>query len=116
MQRPSVATLTSCVSRLLQKSHRSSSLACLPTHALWILKHTVPSQMKWGLTCGPIWHTLLVSLQLICTQIQFHTLTLFPPPCTRPWARSEEHTSELQSRFDLVCRLLLEKKNNQLLH
>src|SRR5699024_11293453 len=26
--------------------------------------------------------------------------------------RSEEHTSELQSRFDLVCRLLLEKKQN----
>src|SRR5438067_7044590 len=26
--------------------------------------------------------------------------------------RSEEHTSELQSRFDLVCRLLLEKKNH----
>src|SRR5690349_23823736 len=27
------------------------------------------------------------------------------------WFRSEEHTSELQSRRDLVCRLLLEKKN-----
>src|SRR5699024_12490242 len=27
--------------------------------------------------------------------------------------RSEEHTSELQSRFDLVCRLLLEKKNTE---
>src|SRR5438067_7184612 len=27
-----------------------------------------------------------------------------------PMPRSEEHTSELQSRFDLVCRLLLEKK------
>src|SRR5699024_4802760 len=27
-----------------------------------------------------------------------------------PELRSEEHTSELQSRFDLVCRLLLEKK------
>src|SRR5699024_11669085 len=27
-----------------------------------------------------------------------------------PVQRSEEHTSELQSRFDLVCRLLLEKK------
>src|SRR5207249_6365492 len=26
-----------------------------------------------------------------------------------PFYRSEEHTSELQSRFDLVCRLLLEK-------
>src|SRR5207249_6162296 len=42
------------------------------------------------------------------------------PPITIVWAdndhrvmrsRSEEHTSELQSRFDLVCRLLLEKKN-----
>src|SRR5699024_12782605 len=30
--------------------------------------------------------------------------------CTLYPARSEEHTSELQSRFDLVCRLLLEKK------
>src|SRR5207249_5883164 len=29
-------------------------------------------------------------------------------------ARSEEHTSELQSRFDLVCRLLLEKKNAEI--
>src|SRR5206468_10223864 len=29
--------------------------------------------------------------------------------------RSEEHTSELQSRSELVCRLLLEKKNNKLL-
>src|SRR5437868_14138029 len=27
--------------------------------------------------------------------------------------RSEEHTSELQSRFDLVCRLLLEKKKSE---
>src|SRR5437667_8570507 len=30
--------------------------------------------------------------------------------CTRRSARSEEHTSELQSHHDLVCRLLLEKK------
>src|SRR5437868_9578600 len=33
------------------------------------------------------------------------------PRCRAPRPRrSEEHTSELQSRFDLVCRLLLEKK------
>src|SRR5689334_24684035 len=39
---------------------------------------------------------------------------------TRPFAssrghdeRSEEHTSELQSQFHLVCRLLLEKKKNK---
>src|SRR5438067_9561389 len=30
-----------------------------------------------------------------------------------PAGRSEEHTSELQSRFDLVCRLLLEKKKHK---
>src|SRR5207249_9238321 len=29
------------------------------------------------------------------------------------YGRSEEHTSELQSRFDLVCRLLLEKKKKK---
>src|SRR5437870_11809129 len=34
-----------------------------------------------------------------------------PPP-----ARSEEHTSELQSRGHLVCRLLLEKKNINIKH
>src|SRR3712207_6985824 len=32
-------------------------------------------------------------------------------PMARALARSEEHTSELQSRQYLVCRLLLEKKN-----
>src|SRR5260370_25174544 len=30
---------------------------------------------------------------------------------SEPWWRSEEHTSELQSHLNLVCRLLLEKKN-----
>src|SRR5207248_6256735 len=32
---------------------------------------------------------------------------------SRDGARSEEHTSELQSPYDLVCRLLLEKKKNK---
>src|SRR5206468_12286607 len=31
-------------------------------------------------------------------------------------SRSEEHTSELQSRSDLVCRLLLEKKKTNVIH
>src|SRR5437868_12793423 len=38
--------------------------------------------------------------------------TTLPIDCST-WSssrRSEEHTSELQSRFDIVCRLLLEKK------
>src|SRR5690606_41610884 len=33
-------------------------------------------------------------------------------PDARKFVRSEEHTSELQSRENLVCRLLLEKKKN----
>src|SRR2546426_6967054 len=34
-------------------------------------------------------------------------------PATAEYARSEEHTSELQSPCNLVCRLLLEKKKKQ---
>src|SRR5204862_4216125 len=37
--------------------------------------------------------------------------TRSPTDCL--WQRSEEHTSELQSRRDLVCRLLLEKKKKK---
>src|SRR5438309_3006686 len=38
-----------------------------------------------------------------------------PPrtPCAPGGTRSEEHTSELQSQFHLVCRLLLEKKKKK---
>src|SRR5712692_12124648 len=36
-----------------------------------------------------------------------------PPMRPSPTRRSEEHTSELQSQFHLVCRLLLEKKKNK---
>src|SRR5207249_10936794 len=36
----------------------------------------------------------------------------FRSVCLHSNARSEEHTSELQSRFDLVCRLLLETKTS----
>src|SRR3712207_8009236 len=39
-----------------------------------------------------------------------------PPPLRAAHRRSEEHTSELQSRQYLVCRLLLEKKKNINLH
>src|SRR2546430_11991405 len=39
-----------------------------------------------------------------------------PPPRSPPcWPRSEEHTSELQSQSNLVCRLLLEKKKKRYL-
>src|SRR5438067_5254961 len=53
---------------------------------------------------GTIWHDYAAYLQRVAT-LDFGVSTSNYP-------RSEEHTSELQSRFDLVCRLLLEKKNH----
>src|SRR5256886_10396697 len=37
-----------------------------------------------------------------------------PKKSCRCWVRSEEHTSELQSQSNLVCRLLLEKKKKKI--
>src|SRR5437868_9420859 len=56
--------------------------------------------------------------QVIAVHLQAHGRT---PDTDRPlrcetMGRSEEHTSELQSRFDLVCRLLLEKKKTNVIH
>src|SRR2546422_6170047 len=49
--------------------------------------------------------------RLHCSRLAHHDL----PPVFRRRRRSEEHTSELQSRLHLVCRLLLEKKKEQAL-
>src|SRR2546430_9755066 len=40
----------------------------------------------------------------------------FDRPDDQHWSRSEEHTSELQSQSNLVCRLLLEKKKKHPYH
>src|SRR5437016_6886239 len=48
-----------------------------------------------------------------------HARCSLPPSLSRPTSclpRSEEHTSELQSLTNLVCRLLLEKKNHKRTH
>src|SRR5699024_11426053 len=61
----------------------------------------------------------------LCTGTRWSGLWIFDRPllpaargslCSNLCAafRSEEHTSELQSRFDLVCRLLLEKKKTNI--
>src|SRR5438094_6494413 len=44
-----------------------------------------------------------------------HRLAEGVPHLVVPRGRSEEHTSELQSPYDLVCRLLLEKKTRTIL-
>src|SRR5260370_32507847 len=43
---------------------------------------------------------------------EFPTAAGLPETVKTPAERSEEHTSELQSHLNLVCRLLLEKKKN----
>ena len=53
-------------------------------------------------------HSLASSLSLSLTHTHSLSLSLF-----LSLTRSEEHTSELQSRLHLVCRLLLEKKKNK---
>src|SRR5690606_40345636 len=63
--------------------------ACRPRHA--------PRRLRWGRG------------QLDVQQLQLHVDGQLDQR-RRRGARSEEHTSELQSRENLVCRLLLEKK------
>src|SRR3712207_6994980 len=51
-----------------------------------------------------------------CALCVSSSLLLCPCPCPDQPGRSEEHTSELQSRQYLVCRLLLEKKKKYNYH
>src|SRR5205807_3408418 len=57
----------------------------------------------------------------IAYQLTYDDPKIFTKPWTTNWqmklhpTRSEEHTSELQSPCNLVCRLLLEKKNNTII-
>src|SRR5437867_10196260 len=64
--------------------------------------------------------TLFRSRQLLRRSLGDHVAALLPTlgsqvdqPVGRLQDRSEEHTSELQSPYDLVCRLLLEKKKKK---
>src|SRR6267143_5265776 len=44
---------------------------------------------------------------VLLTNVTFNASCIDTPPPSHPATRSEEHTSELQSQFQLVCRLLL---------
>src|SRR5260221_10005876 len=53
------------------------------------------------------WKIILLGMLMVAmTTVTFYFVTVYTP-------RSEEHTSELQSHSDLVCRLLLEKKKKK---
>src|SRR6266498_1605979 len=61
----------------------------------------LPDPAQTSERCGTGWYGR--------ANIDRKSCSIFAPPSTRR-TRSEEHTSELQSRPHLVCRLLLEKK------
>src|SRR2546429_6363059 len=71
----------------------------------WHIAHVVPREVR-------LYPTRHVSVRLL--ENSFQDLTNLLVVC---WVgalkRSEEHTSELQSRLHLVCRLLLEKKKKR---
>src|SRR3712207_8272013 len=60
----------------------------------------------------PAREALARAYTITCTSPQF--LALLAQSASDPGERSEEHTSELQSRQYIVCRLLLEKKNTSI--
>src|SRR6266851_9400888 len=76
-----------------------------------VVIHRLPRMLEQG------WRTQCAELSGETAQPAARYNLLVPrsqcPACGhRIGARSEEHTSELQSHHDLVCRLLLEKKKN----
>src|SRR3712207_8293296 len=75
--------------------------------------HTGQLLRQYGLTAQEAEPTLLAAGPVSSRHAAELLGITFPSGATGLWltTRSEEHTSELQSRQYLVCRLLLEKKN-----
>src|SRR5699024_11546244 len=91
-----------------QATHHKGSAASLYLVAYYI------GVASGSTVLSPVWNAAgwvgLVSLAGLVPVIYLVFVTLMSKSLQRK--RSEEHTSELQSRFDIVCRLLLEKKYN----
>src|SRR5260370_575253 len=68
-----------------------------------------PPYDGWPVCCSMLLIQLSVSSSCIHTTVD----ASMGLGSTVVWMRSEEHTSELQSHLNLVCRLLLEKKKRQ---
>src|SRR2546430_8861553 len=69
-----------------------------------------PMRLGHGVACATAHRHELQ--QLLLTTPHWLVQMLRRPATPHCMLRSEEHTSELQSQSNLVCRLLLEKKNN----
>src|SRR2546421_8869862 len=70
----------------------------------------------WQYITRTICHNIKRAFQSFCISLRCHCFLLGREKIYTNIRRSEEHTSELQSRSDLVCRLLLEKKKKINIH
>src|SRR5699024_6704500 len=105
--------LTKFKALAMLSSDAISSVAYGPEQITTVLVTLSAMAMWYSIPIAAIVLLLLLAITLSYQQI----IRAYPSGggayvvATRNWgSRSEEHTSELQSRFDLVCRLLLEKK------
>src|SRR5207249_7524148 len=87
----------------LFRSPRSSALIDIPDRTVVLQPDPRPNLFWWHMGRSGDNPAMQISGHLTVTNI-----------CKYKVLRSEEHTSELQSRFDLVCRLLLEKKKKKI--
>src|SRR2546421_5572500 len=106
--------------------------ACLSGYGSWPLyEAAMNGGNPQAISVSPCWSLVMFWIPAPGTTLMLKLGSLFLTSSTKPPAcayqpppswpavqvrfRSEEHTSELQSRSDLVCRLLLEKKKKKTL-
>src|SRR5207249_10508212 len=103
------AACVSCVFFYFYRDHRA--LHSFPTRRSSDLNFSVKlKHLQFDTFRGPLDARVLFALNFDgdVDEMKIEGVADFKRIKSKP--RSEEHTSELQSRFDLVCRLLLEKK------
>src|SRR5699024_11731146 len=98
------------ISKRCNTNHRSSTVCFISYRRLW---NSIISELyfiDFKLVCETHFSFIYIAdyvhniwIVFICDQCDY------TDDYAGVYERSEEHTSELQSRFDLVCRLLLEK-------
>src|SRR5699024_11749391 len=89
----------------------------LPVIATEVDKEELNQPRYWSLpsmykSAGRLWSSRC-SKTASCEEPESNHTSIMSVSFVKTPFRSEEHTSELQSRFDLVCRLLLEKKKHK---
>src|SRR5437660_7879546 len=94
---------TASIRDILQRTYAASHEPTLG--GISMLKRSLTALFIPALACATV-----IAQELSPTHLHQPTLTPQNSGTTNGLIRSEEHTSELQSRGHLVCRLLLEKK------